>query len=262
MKKINRLATLMCLLFALGACGGSDEIKYADDEGEEEGENSGYVGPNGKTNTPDPEPEPEPEPQINPIFETDSGKAFIKLCSLANEQLITAKNLTANKEYVTGIVSLEYANDKVVFSAKGDKQDNMDYFVKVTMSYSFASADDFITKMVDLDVKNASTYSVSCDVKNINGEPQVNNSFHELKSTKFSKFDESKPNSQCCYKVDGNDKTYFAFTYVDTDSKIHSINELEFDVTNRDVAVTSEYELASSTSEKMYKFFDVILENY
>lgn len=258
MKKINRLATMMCLLFALGACGGND----APIEEEEEGENSGYVGPHKKDNDEQEQQPVDNTPRINPIFETESGKAFTKLCSLANEQLIASKSLTAGTEYISGLVSLEYASDKVTFCAIGDKQDNTNYLVRVTMTYAFANADDFISKMVNLDVKNASTYSVTNEVMNIYGEPQVNNKFHELKSSKFPKFDDSKVNSQRCYKADSGDTVYFAFTYIGNDSKVHSINEMVLDVANSNITVTSEYEVAQADSQNMCKLFDIILENY
>jgi len=259
MKKINRLATLMCLLFALGACGGNE----VPEEEEEEGENSGYVGPRNKDNENGNQPSTtDNTPKINPIFETDSGRAFTKLCSLANEQLIAAKSLTAGTEYISGLAAVEYASDKVVYSALGNKQDNTNYLVRITMNYAFSSADDFITKMIDLDVKNAATYSVTKEVMNIYGEPQVNNKFHELKSSKFPNFDESQFNSQCCYQADGDAKVYFAFTYVGKDSKVHSINQMELDVANSNITVASEYEVSATDSPKMGKLFDIILENY
>ena len=261
MKKLNRLATLMCLLFALGACGGNEEVE--DDT--EEGDNAGYVGDKDKTNdtpstTPNTTPEEEKE---NPIFETDSGKAYKKLLSLANEQLISAKSLNSSKEYISGIVSLEYTSNKVTFCALGDKEDNTNYLVRVSMNYSFASGDEFINTMMNMDAKTASaTYTASSEIMNIYGEPQVNNKFHELKPTAIPQFDESKFNSQCCYKADGSETIYFAFTYVGTDSKVHSINELTLNMTNSEITITSEYKLASSESAKMYKLFDIILENY
>lgn len=260
MKKLNRLVTLMCLLFAVNACGGDD----TEEEEIEEGENAGYVGPHDKTNdtpvTPNPKPD---ENKENPIFETDSGKAFKKLCSVANEQLITAKSLSASTEYVSGIVSLEYTSNKVAFCALGDKQDNTNYLVRVTMNHAFSTAEDFVTTAVGMDAKTAgSTYSVTCEVMNINGEPQVNNKFHELKSSVFTNFDDGKVNAQRCYKADNSETNYFAFTYIGKDSKVHSINEMTLDVANSTINVTSEYQVASADSPNMVKLFDIILENY
>ena len=260
MKKINRLAILMGLLFAVSACGGNTDIE--EEEEEEEGENSGYVGNKDKNNeTPNPNPQPD-QPQENPIFQTDSGKAFKKLLSIANNQLVGAKNLNANTEYVSGIASLEYTSSKVVFCALGNKQDNTDYLVKVTMDYAFATAEDFVSTIMNADAGTASTtYSVSCVVMNIYGEPQVNNRFHELKASKIPGFDESKFNSQCCYRADNSETNYFAFTYVGTDSKVHSINEITLDMDTNEVTIGDEYSVASD-SAKMFKLFDIILENY
>ena len=251
----------MCLLFAVSACGGESE---PEEEEEEilEGENAGFVGRRDENNETPPQPQPE-EPKENPIFETDSGKAYKKLVSLANEQLIGAKNLNANTEYVSGIVSLEYSSNKVAFCALGDKQDNTNYLVRVTMNYSFASAEDFVTTMMSIDTKTASaTYSVSNEVMSIYGEPQVNNRFHELKSSKVPQFDESQFSSQKCYRADNSETNYFALTYVGTDSKVHSINEMILNMETNEITISSEYKVGSSESAKMYKLFDIILENY
>lgn len=263
MKKLNRLLAFTCLLFAVSACGGNGELEEEDDT--EEGENAGYVGDKDKNNNttpPTPNPEPE-EPQENPIFQTDSGKAYKKLLSLANEQLISKKSLSANTEYVSGIVSLEYTASKVAFCALGNKQENTNYLVKVSMDYAFSTAEDFVTTMMGIDAKTASTtFSVSSEVMNIYGEPQVNNKFHELKSTKVPQFDESQVNAQCCYRADNSETNYFAFTYIGTDSKVHSINEIVLNIETSELTIANEYKVAASESEKMGKLFDIILENY
>ncbi len=255
MKKTNRLLALMFLLFAVSACGGNgpvdDEVDIDDGEVIDD-------------NTPKPNPNPQPEEKKeDPIFQTDSGKAYKKLISLANEQLISKKSLNSGTEYVSGIVSLEYTNSKVAFCALGDKQDNTNYFIKVSMDYAFASAEDFVSTMMNIDAKAAATtYSVTSEVMSVYGEPQVNNKFHELKVSKVSNFDEGKVNRQCCYRADNSETNYFAFTYVGTDSKVHSINELVLDLATSELTISSEYQVASSDSAKMHKLFDVILENY
>lgn len=261
MKKFNRLAILMGLLFAVGACG--DNTEYVDDIGD--GENAGYVGDGGKKeDTPNPQPNPQPEEKKeNPIFETDSGKAYKKLVSLANEQLIGAKSLNASTEFVSGIVSLEYTSSKVVFCALGDKQDNTNYFVKVTMDHGFSTAEDFVSTMMNIDAKTAgSTYSVTSEVSSVYGEPQVNNKFHELKSSKVPQFDEGQVNRQCCYRADNSEVNHFAFTYIGTDSKVHSINDIVLNMETSELTIASEYKVASSESAKMGTLFDIILENY
>ena len=109
MKKINRLTILMGLLFAVSACGGNTDIE---EEEEEEGENSGYVGNKDKNNdTPNPNPQPD-QPQENPIFQTDSGKAFKKLLGESLKE--SKQKLNEGLDYYMNEIDIVIAEWKAV----------------------------------------------------------------------------------------------------------------------------------------------------
>ena len=196
------------------------------------------------------------------IDEADPEIAYKNLISLANKQLVDTRHLNSNLEHVSGLVSLEYTTNRIVFCALGDKQDDDNYLVKITMNHTFELPGDFVYQMTNLKLNSAvSTYGVSCEVMNVYNNEAINDKFDESKLETLINFDESKIFKHKAYRADGSEDAFFSVTYAGIDSKIHSINAMEYNTATNDFTIASEYSISPSDSEKMYDLFNIILES-
>lgn len=195
------------------------------------------------------------------LKEADAATAYKNLCSLANKQLIEKKNLNASVEYVSGLASIEYTNAKVTYCALGNNQDEYDFMVKITMNYLFSGVDEFVYKMTNLNINNAtSDYGVSCEALYIYNDERINDKFDDKLETTLPKYDTEKVYTHTAYRADGSDVTYFSVTYAGTDAKLHSINEMMYNETLDEFTIANEYEISAIDNEKMYTLLGAILE--
>ncbi|MBO7615222.1 MAG: hypothetical protein J6T15_05945 [Bacilli bacterium] len=193
--------------------------------------------------------------------EASAADAYKNLCALANKQLIEHKNLNTSLEYVEGLSSIEYTASKVTYCALGNKQDEFNYMVKVTMIHNFGSIEAFIYQMTNLKLSSAvSTYGVSADVLNIYSDESINNKFDDLAPSILPHYDASRVFTHTAYRAEGSSVSYFSVTYAGDDSQLHSTNEMMYNETSSDFTVASLYDISPSTSEKMYDLLGIILE--
>ena len=191
--------------------------------------------------------------------EANAEEAYKNLCSLANKQLIEHKNLNSSLEYVDGLSSIEFAANQVVYCALGNKQDDYNYMVKITMSHNFVNADAFIYQMTNLNLNTAvTTYGVSTQVYDIHFSEIVSDKIDEKAPSTLSHYDASKTFMHIPYKAD-NDATYVSVTYAGDDGQLHSTNEMMYNETAMDFTVASIYAISPSSSAKMYDFLGIIL---
>ena len=197
----------------------------------------------------------------NEVVEADSEIAYKNLCTLANKQLISVKNLNKDLEYVSGLLSLVYSNSKVTYCALGNKQPGSSYLVKVTMQYIFNDDDTFVFKMTNLDMMSAViTYSVTTEVMNIFNDENINNKFDDKINTTLPLYDMDKVYRHIPYRADGSEQTFFSVTYAGTDLKIHSINEMAYNTLSDEFTIADEYTADPTLDEKMYALLGMILE--
>ena len=192
--------------------------------------------------------------------EANAEEAYKNLCSLANKQLIEHKNLNSNLEYVEGISSIEFAANQVVYCALGNKQDEYNYMVKITMSHNFGNADAFIYQMTNLNLNNAvTTYGVSTEVSDIYSSETINDKFDDKAPSALPRYDASKVFIHYAYKPTNSDVAYFSVTYAGDDGQLHSTNEMMYNDTSMDFTVASIYAISPSSSAKMYDLLGIIL---
>ena len=196
------------------------------------------------------------------IDEADAEIAYKNLKALAEKQLVEVKRLNGDLEHVSGLTSLEYSSSKITFCALGDIQEDDNYLVKVTMKHNFELPGDFVYQMTNLKLNGAvSTYGVSCEVMTVYNDEVINDKFDESKLETLTNFDESKIFKHKAYRADGSSDTFFSVTYAGLDSKIHSINAMEYNANTNGFTIASEYSISPSDSEKMYDLFNIILES-
>ena len=192
--------------------------------------------------------------------EANAEEAYKNLCSLANKQLIEHKNLNSNLEYVEGISSIEFAANQVVYCALGNKQDEYNYMVKITMSHNFVNADAFIYQMTNLNLNTAvTTYGVSTEVSDIYSSETINDKFDDKAPSALPRYDASKVFIHYAYKPTNSDVAYFSVTYAGDDGQLHSTNEMMYNDTSMDFTVASIYAISPSSSAKMYDLLGIIL---
>ena len=243
MKKIKGITALMCMLFAVNACSCDKKINTT-------------VSDKNKTKQIEYPIKDMPED----IDEGNPNKAYYNLVALADKQLVEIKRLNGDLEHVSGLVSLEYATNRIVFCALGNKQDEDNYLVKITMNHTFELPGDFVYQMTNLKLNSAvSTYGVSCEVMYIYNNEAINDKFDESKLETLTNFDESKIFKHKAYRADGSSDTFFSVTYVGTDSRIHSVNTIEYNYATNGFTVTSEYSISASESENMFELMNCLL---
>ena len=202
--------------------------------------------------------EGQPDDNLEEEVTADPELAYGNLMKLANQELIGAKNLNRGLNYVRGLASIEYANNKVVFCALGDEQDDYSYLVKVTMNYNFLDEDGFIYKMTNLNLNNAVlTYGVSSEVYDLSFEESIGNKFDDKVSETLPKYDSNKPYVHPAYKV--GDDYYFAVTYAGIDSKIYSMNDMVYNSALDSFTIISEYQISPDQNAKMYSLLSLII---
>ena len=208
-------------------------------------------------------PEQQEDEQSGTEKEIDAALAYKNLCSLANRQLKEKKNINNDVDYISGLASLEFGNNLVTYCAKGDKQDEYSYMVKVTMNYAFTNGEsEFMFKMTNLNANTAAiTYSVSCEVMSIYNEERINNRFDDLLGVTLPLYDTEKVYTHTAYRADGSETTHFSVTYAGTDSMIHSINEMTYNESLDQFTVSNEYKIAPTTDGNLYALLGIILDS-
>ena len=229
----------MCLLFAVNACSCSNNKKVT-------------IIINDKEN------KPTDQIDINEPSESDASNpetAYKNLVALANKQLVETKHLNTNLDYVSGITSLEYSENRTTFCALGDKQDDYSYFVKITLNHTFESLDNFVYEMTNLKLSNSALkYAVTCEVMNTYCNEAFNDKFSDsiYDNDTLTNFDYSKLFKYCAYRADGSDDSFVSCTYIGRDSKIYSINEIAYNIATNDFTVANRYSISSSDNAMMY----------
>ena len=192
--------------------------------------------------------------------EANAEEAYKNLCSLANKQLIEHKNLNSSLEYIEGISSIEFATNQVVYCALGNKQDEYNYMVKITMNHNFGNIDAFIYQMTNLKLNTAvTTYGVSTEVSEFYSTETIDNIFDDKASSILPHYDASKVFIHYGYKPDNSDVAYFSVTYAGDDGQLHSTNEMMYNDTSMDFTIASMYAISPSSSAKMYDLLGIIL---
>ncbi|MBO7615221.1 MAG: hypothetical protein J6T15_05940 [Bacilli bacterium] len=249
MKKIKTIGTLMCILFTACSCETNKKIviNFNNDE---------YV-----SHKDDEEEVKEGSTVDSSNIEGNSQLAYNSLCSLANKQLIDSKNLNTSLNYISGLSSIEYSSYKVTYCALGNKQDEYNYIVKVTMNHRFDSTDAFIYQMTNLKLNEAVTkFAVISEVFAIYTSEAINDKFDDLASTILPHYDASRVFTHTAYRAEGSSVVYLSVTYSGDDSQLHSINGMMYDDTLMDFIVEGIYDISPSTGKKMYDLIGLILE--
>ena len=240
MNKIKIIGTLICLFITGCSC------SYKKSRITEANRKDIYEIHNGV----EPESGIEGNPQI----------AYQNLCSLANKQLIENKNLNSSLEYVDGLSSIEFTTNKVVYCAVGNKQDEYNYMVKITMSHNFGNADAFVYQMTNLNLNTAvTTYGVSTEVSDIYSSETINDKFDDKAPSTLPYFDSANVYIHNAYKPNNEDNVYFSVTYLDYNGLIHSCNEIQYVDYMMEFYVDSIFEISKSSSSSMYKLLSIIL---
>ena len=187
----------------------------------------------------------------------DSTVAYDNLVELANKELIETKNLNSNVNYVYCLASIEYTNNRVNYCAVANEQDDFNYFVRITMLYTFGDEDGFIYEMTNLNLNNARVvYGITTEVMDLVYDENISNKFDDKVSETLPKYDPEKVFFHVAYKID--DDFYFALTYNGLDSKIYSMNEMRYNSALDEFEISSEYSV-SVRNEKMYGLLDRIV---
>lgn len=175
-----------------------------------------------------------------------------KLSAVANKAVTDEVSPGSRHNYVKRLCSLEYdSNTGVKYTAIAEVDETTTYFVTVWIDYLFDSEEDFAKELCNLYSVDNNKFTITTHLYQLaTEEDTIENRFNTVFAPTMQGYNIDKA-YHIMYKKETTFETFFAVTYIDSDLRIHSTNEIKYDSYTNEFSPTSEYRIYESNANKV-----------